>query len=257
MPARGERAGFGLAVAHHGESDQVRVVVDRPVGVRDAVAQLAALVDAAGRFGGGVAADAAGERELLEEALHPGQVFALVRVDLGIRPFEVGLGQDRRRAVPGPGDEDRVQVVLLDQPVEVDVREGLAGVRAPVAQQARLDVLELQRLAEQGVVLEVQHPQAQVEAGPPVGVDLFQLVGTERGSLDRRASGAVRGDWSVITNFLCYSCHDSNAPFAGNARLPSGCLFVHFVYYFIDAVGHVRFHGAGLSTSQPTAASRA
>ena len=52
MPARGEGAGFGLAVAHHDEGDQVRVVVDRPVGVRDAVAQLAALVDAAGGFRG-------------------------------------------------------------------------------------------------------------------------------------------------------------------------------------------------------------
>ena len=72
-----------------------------------------------------------------------------------------------------PGDVDRVQVVLVDQPVEVDVGERLAGVRAPVAQHARLDVLDLQRLAEQGVFLEVEHPQAQVEAGPPVGVDLF------------------------------------------------------------------------------------
>ena len=136
-----------------------------------------------GVSGVAVAADAAGERELLEEALQPRQVLTLVRVDLGVRPLEVGLGQDRRRAVPGPGDVDRVQVVLLDQPVEVDVGERLAGVGAPVAQQARLDVLDLQRLAEQGVVLEVEHPQAQVEAGPPVGVDLAQLLGAERGTL--------------------------------------------------------------------------
>jgi hypothetical protein len=51
VPARGEGAGFGLAVPDHGEGDQVRVVEDRPVGVGDAVAQLAALVDAAGGFG--------------------------------------------------------------------------------------------------------------------------------------------------------------------------------------------------------------
>ena len=94
----------------------------------------------------------------------------------------------------GPADVDRVQVVLVDQPVEVDVGERLAGVGAPVAQHARLDVLDLQRLAEQGVVLEVEHPQAQVEAGPPVGVDLFQLLGAERGAADRRAGGAVGRD---------------------------------------------------------------
>jgi hypothetical protein len=61
VPARGQGAGLGLAVAHHGQGDQVRVVVDRPVCVRDAVAQLAALVDAAGCLGRGVAADPARE----------------------------------------------------------------------------------------------------------------------------------------------------------------------------------------------------
>jgi hypothetical protein len=54
----------------------------------------------------------------------------------------------------------------------MDVGKGLAGIRAPVTQHARLDVLELERLTQQGVVLEVQHPQAQVEAGTPVLVDL-------------------------------------------------------------------------------------
>ena len=38
--------------------------------MRDRVAQLAALVDRARRFGGHVAGDPARERELLEEALH-------------------------------------------------------------------------------------------------------------------------------------------------------------------------------------------
>ena len=88
VPARGERASFGLAVPDHGESDQVRVVQDCPVGVGDAVAQFAALVDAAGRFGRAVATDAAGERKLLEETPHSRQILTLVWVDLGIGPLE-------------------------------------------------------------------------------------------------------------------------------------------------------------------------
>ena len=143
MPARGQGAGLGLAVAHHHQGDQVRVVEDRPKGVGQAVTQLAALVDTAGGFRGGVAADAPGEGELLEEALHPHQVFTLVRIDLGIGPLEVGLGQDRRRPVTGAADIDGVQVVLVDQPVKVKVGEALAGVRAPVAQQPGLDMLQL------------------------------------------------------------------------------------------------------------------
>src|SRR5262245_1702256 len=79
-------------------------------------------------------------------------------------------------------------------------------------------VLTLERFPQQWFVLELKHPQAKIEAGPPVGVDLFQLVGTERCALDSRARGAVRGDCGVITNFLCYSCHDSDTPFTGNAR---------------------------------------
>ena len=53
----GFRKAGGLAVAHHGQGDQVRVVVDRSVGVRDTVAQLATLVDAARGLGCGVTAN--------------------------------------------------------------------------------------------------------------------------------------------------------------------------------------------------------
>jgi hypothetical protein len=98
-------------------------------------------MDTAGGFGRGVAANAAGERKLLEEALHPCHIFTLVRVNLGICSLEIGLGQDRRRTVTRPGDENGIEIILVDQPVEVDIREGLAGIRTPVAEQAGLDVL--------------------------------------------------------------------------------------------------------------------
>ena len=122
-----------------------------------------------------------GKENCLKKRCIPASVFTLVGVNLGIRSLKIGLGQDSRRAMAGPGDVNCIQVVLVDQPVEVNIRKGLAGVRAPVAQQSGLGVLQLQRFSEQWVVLEVQHAQAQVEAGPPVGVDLVQLVGTERG----------------------------------------------------------------------------
>ena len=34
------------------------------------------------------------------------------------------------------GDENHIEIVLVDQPVEVDVGEGLAGVGAPVAEES-------------------------------------------------------------------------------------------------------------------------
>src|SRR5208283_5708634 len=126
-------------------------VVGRHVGVRDAVAQFAAFVDAAGGFWRGVAADAAREGKLLEKALQPRCVFALFRVDLGICPFEIRLGQYSGRPVPRATDVDRVEVVLFDQPVEVGVGKALTGVRTPMAEQPRLYLLQGQRLSQQGV----------------------------------------------------------------------------------------------------------
>jgi hypothetical protein len=79
----------------HHQGDEVGIVEHRPVGVGEAVAQLAPLVDAAGGLGCGVAADPAGKGELLEEALEPCGVLSLVGIHLGVRALEVGLGQHR------------------------------------------------------------------------------------------------------------------------------------------------------------------
>jgi hypothetical protein len=106
------------------------------------------------------------------------------------------------------GDIDGVQVVFVDQPVRVNVGEALAGIGAPITEEPRLRVLQFQRLPEQEVVLEVQHPHAEVEAGTPVRVDLAQLVGAERCTLDgERAvpyAEIATSDWSLKT-FFCRS----------------------------------------------------
>jgi hypothetical protein len=91
MQAGGQRAGLGLSIAHHHQRDQVRVIIDRPIRVREAIAKFAALVDAAGRFRGGVTADSAWKRELLEESLYTRHVFVLIWVDFGIGAFEIRL----------------------------------------------------------------------------------------------------------------------------------------------------------------------
>src|SRR5271165_5650224 len=114
------------------------MVIHRPVGVRDAVTELSALVNAARSFGGRMAADASREAELLEETLHPGKIFTLLRIDFGVCAFEVSIGQYGRGAMSGARDEDRIQLILVDEPVEVNVGEALARVRAPVAQESGL-----------------------------------------------------------------------------------------------------------------------
>ena len=187
MPAGGERAGLGLAVADDAGDDQVGVVEGGPVGVAQGVAELAALVDAAGRLRGDVRRDAAREAELLEQPLHALRILADVRVDLAVGALEPGVGHPRARrghqpgtAVAGPGDEDHVEVALADGAVEVDPDEVEAGGRAPVAEEARLDVAATERAAEEGVVVEVDLPDREVVGGPPVRVEFAEFVVGER-----------------------------------------------------------------------------
>ena len=59
----------------------------------------------------------------------------------------------------------------------MDVDEVQPGRGAPVAEQARLDVLERERLAQQRVVEQVDLADRQVVGRPPVGVQALQLVG--------------------------------------------------------------------------------
>ena len=103
MPARGERPGLGLAVADDAGDEQIGVVEGRAEGVRQRVAELAALVDRARRLGRGMARDPAGKRELAEELPHALLVLGDVRIDLAVRALEIGVGDDRRvRRGPGP-----------------------------------------------------------------------------------------------------------------------------------------------------------
>ena len=191
MPGGRERAGLGFAVPDHAGGDQIRVVHDHAVGMRQAVAELPAFVDGARGFGRDVAADVAGERELLEELPHPVRILALVRIDLGVRPLQVSRPEDAGRAVSWSGHEDHVEIELDDQPVQVypDERQRRAG--APVAEQTVLHVLGGQRLAQERVVFEIDHPDRQVVTRPPIGVHLF-----ERGGRQGSVGGCGNGHFS-------------------------------------------------------------
>ena len=180
MPAGGQRAGFGLAVADDAGHEQIGIVERGAVGVGEGIAQFAAFVDRAGRFGGDVAGDSAGKRELLEQPLHALLVLRDVRIDFAVGSFEIGVGDHSRAAVAGAGDVDGVQVVLLDRAVQVDVDEVQSRRGAPVAQKPRFDVLEPQRLFQKRIVEQIDLADREIVGGPPVGVHFSQQVGRKR-----------------------------------------------------------------------------
>ena len=179
MPGGRERPGLGLAVADDAGDDQIRVVERRAVGVRHHIAELAAFVDRARRFGRRVARDAAGKRELLEQLLHPFRVQRDVRVELAVRALEPGVRHQRRPAVARAAEVDHVQVVALDRAVQVRVDEVQARRRSPMPEQARLHMLERERLLEQRVVEQIDLPDREVVRRAPVGVEQAQFVDSE------------------------------------------------------------------------------
>ena len=177
VPARGQRPGLRLAVADDAGHDEVGVVERRAERVGQRVAELAALVDGARASraprGSGCRP---GNENWRNSRRMPSRVAADARVDLAVGALEVRVGDDRRPAVARTDDVDRVQVVRPDHPVHVRVEQVQAGRRAPVAEQARLDVRGLERLAQQRVVEQVDLADGQVVGGAPPGVDPPQLV---------------------------------------------------------------------------------
>ena len=177
MPGRRQRAGLRLAVADDAGDDKVRVVEGGPKGMAEGVAQLAALVDRAGAFRGDVAGNATGKGELEEQPCQSGLVPGDRRIDLAVGALEVGVADDRRPAVPGPGDVDHVEVMPADDPVQVDIDEVLPGRRAPVAQEHPLHVRQHQRPPQERVVAEIDLADGEVVRGAPVGVHPAEQLG--------------------------------------------------------------------------------
>ena len=116
VPARSEWPRFRFAVSDDTGDEQVGIVERRPERVRERVAELAALVNGAGRLGSGVARDTAGKRELPEELSHAVDVLADVGIELAVRALEVGVGDVRGPTVAGTRDEDRDQLCVHESP---------------------------------------------------------------------------------------------------------------------------------------------
>ena len=83
----------------------------------------------------------------------PSRFCSMWRIHLGVRAFEIGIRHQPRAAVTRADDVDHVQVALADEAVPVDIEEVEAGRGAPVAQQARLHVVERERPFSSGLSL--------------------------------------------------------------------------------------------------------
>ena len=176
VPAGSQRAGLGFTVADDAGDEQPGVVERRPVGVCQGIPELAALVDRPRHLRRHVAGDPAGKENWRNSWRIPVSSRRDVAVHLGPRALQPRVGHGSRPAVARAHDVDDVEIALADHAVDVGVDEVEARRRAPVAEEARLDMLGGQRLAQQRVVEEVDLSDRQVVGGPPPTVDCLEFV---------------------------------------------------------------------------------
>ena len=108
------------------------------------ITEFAAFMDRAGRLRRDVARNSVGPGKLAKQPLQSVAAAFDRRIVLGVRTFQVAVRHDARTAVARTDDVDHVQIVVFDQPVQMDVEEIQSCRRSPMAQQPRLDMFELE-----------------------------------------------------------------------------------------------------------------
>src|SRR5258708_40011834 len=127
-----------------------------------------------------MAGNASQPGKLREQLLDAVGVLRDFGVEFRVRAFHIGVGNNPRPAVPWTGNEDRTQVVLLDDPVHVRVDKIESRRRSKVSEQTRLSVLKLQRFAQKRVVTEINLSDGEIVGGTPVTIELVKLFGRKR-----------------------------------------------------------------------------
>src|ERR1035437_1129467 len=180
VPARSERARFRLAVSHHATREQVGVVEHRSTGVHDRITQFPTFVNRARSFGRRMTRNSSGEGKLFEQPLQALFVLRDVRIKLAVAALQVRIRDHSGAAVAGARQVDDIQIVVLDQAIEMGVDEVQTGRGPKVAEQPRLDVLDLQRFAEKWISVQINLADGKIVGRTPVGVDFAQLFGSQR-----------------------------------------------------------------------------
>ena len=178
LPGAGQGTGLGLTVADHTRDHQIGAVEGGARGMDECVPEFAALVDRTRCLHAHVTRDATRRGELPAQRSEPIRIRGHVRIDLAVGALEVGRCHQRRTAVPGPGDVEPFRVGLANTPVEEGVDHREPRTRTPVPEQARFDVLDAERLAQQDVVLQIDLRNRQVVGrGPPPQIEFEFGIG--------------------------------------------------------------------------------
>jgi hypothetical protein len=116
---------------------------------------------------------------LLEELLHALLVLGNIWVDFAVGAFQPCIGDYSRTAVSRARHKNDIEVLLFDDPVKVHVSEVESRRRPPVAEQARFDVLALERPFQKGIVEEINLANGEIVGCAPIGINLAEQIQRE------------------------------------------------------------------------------
>ena len=104
-------------VADNSSDGQIRIVEGSAKGMPKDVAQITSFMD--GTRGGctHMTWDTTGSGELAKQVPHPFTVLCNLRIDLGIGPFEVHIGEDRRSTMTRSCQVDHIDILVLDESI--------------------------------------------------------------------------------------------------------------------------------------------
>src|SRR4051812_21745546 len=123
MPTACQRTCFSLAVTDDACREQIGIIEHRPISVRQGVAELSAFMNGTGSLGSRVAGNAPRKRKLSKEFLQASLVLRNIRIQFGVRSFQIRLGDDGGSTVTRPSNENGIQVLVFDDPVQMHIKE--------------------------------------------------------------------------------------------------------------------------------------
>ena len=123
LPGTLQRPCFCLAIANNRRNNQVWIIKSGPKGVGEDVAEFSSFMDGAWSRHADVTWHASRRRELAKEQVHPLGILRHLGIDFRVGAFEIDIREERRSTMSWAGQVDHVHVMILDEPVEVDIDE--------------------------------------------------------------------------------------------------------------------------------------
>jgi hypothetical protein len=110
------------------------------------------------------------------------------RIPLGVRSFEVAVRNDARTAMAETDDVDHVEIIVLDQPVEMNIEEIKSCCRPPMTEQTGLDMFKLEGCFKQRIILRIDLPNRRIVRRAP---NMRAFSGADQATMDQASRPPV------------------------------------------------------------------